>query len=201
MGFEKRKVIDCRGHLMGRLASVVAKQLLNGQRIVAVRCEQLNISGKFIKNKIVFLQYLRKRTAFNPRRGHKHYRSPAMIFWRTVRGMLPHKTDRGKRALHRLKTFEGVPPPYDKKKKFVVPEALRVLRLKPMRKYTDLGRLSSEVGWKYSEVVGRLEEKRKTSALKWYERKKTLEKFRAQAIEKTKDKLKSTYEELAKYGY
>jgi len=27
-------VIDGRGHLLGRLASIVAKQLLNGQRLV-----------------------------------------------------------------------------------------------------------------------------------------------------------------------
>lgn len=43
--FEKVVVIDCRGHLMGRLASVIAKQLLTGQKIVCVRTEQINISG------------------------------------------------------------------------------------------------------------------------------------------------------------
>lgn len=49
--------------------------------------------------------------------------------------MVPHKTARGAAALERLKLFEGVPPPYDKKKRMVVPDALRVLRLKPGRKY------------------------------------------------------------------
>jgi hypothetical protein len=49
--------------------------------------------------------------------------------------MVPHKTPRGAAALERLKLFEGVPPPYDKKKRMVVPDALRVLRLKPGRKY------------------------------------------------------------------
>jgi large subunit ribosomal protein L13Ae len=49
--------------------------------------------------------------------------------------MVPHKTPRGAAALERLKLFEGVPPPYDRKKRMVVPEALRVLRLKPGRKY------------------------------------------------------------------
>lgn len=49
--------------------------------------------------------------------------------------MVPHKTARGAAALERLKLFEGVPPPYDRKKRMVVPEALRVLRLKPGRKY------------------------------------------------------------------
>lgn len=69
--------------------------------------------------------------------------------------MMPHKTARGAAALERLKVFEGVPPPYDKKKRVVVPQALRVLRLKPGRKYCTVGRLSHEVGWKYQDVVAR----------------------------------------------
>jgi large subunit ribosomal protein L13Ae len=48
--------------------------------------------------------------------------------------MIPHKTKRGAEALNRLKVFEGIPAPYDKKKRMVVPCALRVLRLKPGRK-------------------------------------------------------------------
>merc|ERR1712226_13203 len=78
--------------------------------------------------------------------------SPKM-FWRTVRGMVPHKTERGKEAMKRLQTFEGVPPPYDRKKRMVVPSALKVLRLKPGRKFCSLGRLSHDVGWKYQDVI------------------------------------------------
>ena len=100
--------------------------------------------------------FLRKQTRFNPKRGGPwHFRSPAMMFWRTVRGMMPHKTERGAKALERLKTFEGVPPPYDHKKRQVVPQALRVLRLKPGRKYCTVGRLGHEFGWKYQDVVAR----------------------------------------------
>jgi hypothetical protein len=77
------------------------------------------------------------------------------MFWRTVRGMIPHKTPRGAAALDRLKTFEGVPPEYNKKKRVVVPQALRVLRLKPGRKYCTVGRLGHEFGWKYQDVVAR----------------------------------------------
>jgi hypothetical protein len=69
--------------------------------------------------------------------------------------MIPHKTARGAAAMERLKVFEGVPPPYDKVKRVVVPQALRVLRLKPGRKYCTVGRLSHEVGWKYQDVVAR----------------------------------------------
>ena len=43
--------------------------------------------------------------------------------------MTPHKTERGKDALKRLQTFEGVPPPYDKKKLMVIPSALKVINV------------------------------------------------------------------------
>lgn len=54
-----------------------------------------------------------------------------------VPGMLPHKTARGKEAMERLKAFEGIPPPYDKQKRLVVPSALKVLRLGQTRKVTS----------------------------------------------------------------
>lgn len=50
-GFYIQITIDGKGHLLGRLASTVAKQLLNGQKIVVVRCEALNISGEFFRAK------------------------------------------------------------------------------------------------------------------------------------------------------
>ena len=43
--FEKLAIVDGRGHLLGRLASIVAKELLNGQHVVVLRAEELNISG------------------------------------------------------------------------------------------------------------------------------------------------------------
>ena len=43
----KAVVIDGRVHMMGRLASVVAKLILNGQKVVIVRCEEINISGGY----------------------------------------------------------------------------------------------------------------------------------------------------------
>jgi len=45
-------VIDGKGHLLGRLASIVSKQILSGQKIVVVRCEEINISGSFFRNKV-----------------------------------------------------------------------------------------------------------------------------------------------------
>ena len=62
-----------------------------------------------------------------------------------VCSMIPHKTKRGAAALERLKVFEGVPAPYDKQKRLVVPDALKVLRLQHGHKFCKLGDLASSV--------------------------------------------------------
>lgn len=194
-------LIDGAGHLLGRLASTIAKELLSGQRVVVVRCEKLNISGSIFRSKMKYAAFLRKRTNTNHARGPFHLRAPSRMFWRTVRGMLPHKTSRGAAALSRLKVFEGIPPPYDKRKRFVVPCALRVLRLRPDRRFCTLGHLASSVGWRFEEIVKKLEEKRTIKAKAFYERKKELVRMRAKAAANAAPGLESTNQQLAALGY
>merc|ERR1711979_147493 len=179
-------VIDGKGHLMGRLASIVAKNILNGNKVVVVRTEAINMSGNFYRNKLKYLKFLKLRCNVKPTRGPFHFRAPSKIFWRTVRGMIAHKTERGKAALKRLQAFEGVPPPYDKKKKMVIPSALKVLRLKAGRKYCSLGRLSHEVGWKYQDVVATLEAKRKVKGEAFHKSKAVVAKAKADCMKDPK---------------
>ena len=82
----KAIVIDGRGHMLGRLASIVAKLILTGNKVVVVRTEGINMSGNFYRNKLKYLDFLKKRCNVLPKRGPFHFRAPAKIFWRTVRG-------------------------------------------------------------------------------------------------------------------
>merc|ERR1712072_1278441 len=109
----------------------------------------------------------------NPKQGPLHYRSPSKIFWRTVRGMVPHKTPRGGAALDRLKTYEGIPHPYDRKKRMVIPSCLKVLRIRPERKFCKLGDLSDQNGWKHKALVERLEGQRKVKSAAFFAKKRT----------------------------
>jgi len=104
-GFDAVKIIDGNGHLMGRLAATVAKCLLQGQKVVVVRAEGLVISGNFYRNKLKIMEYLRKRHLTKPSRGPFHGRSPSKMFKHVIRGMLPHKTDRGQAAFNSLKVI------------------------------------------------------------------------------------------------
>lgn len=53
---------------------------------VVVRCEEINISGGLVRQKMKYDRFLRKRMNTNPTHGMYHYRAPSRIFWRTVRG-------------------------------------------------------------------------------------------------------------------
>eukprot|EP00536_Pseudo-nitzschia_multiseries_P006522 jgi/Psemu1/304222/fgenesh1_kg.139_\ len=195
------KVIDGRDHLLGRLASVVAKELLAGQKIVIVRCDEMVISGSLVRNRVKYAQFRNKAMNTNPGKGPYHYKAPAMMVWRTIRGMVHQKTPRGQAALSRLSTFDGIPAPYDKQQRVVVPAALRSMRLKQGRNYTVIGTLADSVGWKHKELLGRLESKRKADAKEFYEAKKAKAALRRQAVEACAGELTKVNEVLAASGY
>jgi large subunit ribosomal protein L13Ae len=44
----KRIVVDAHHHMLGRLSSIVTKELPNGQKVVVVRCEEICMSGSLV---------------------------------------------------------------------------------------------------------------------------------------------------------
>ena len=154
-----------------------------------------------VRNRVKYAQFRNKAMNTNPRKGPFHYKAPAMMVWRTIRGMVHQKTPRGQAAIGRLSTFDGIPAPYDKQKRVVVPAALRVMRLKPGRAYTVIGVLADSVGWKHKELLGRLEAKRKADAKEFYEAKKAKAALRKQAEEASAGDLAKVNEVLAGFGY
>jgi large subunit ribosomal protein L13Ae len=196
-----------QGHSEGLVAVVVDKVQIRTEdsvsvkELIVVRTEQIVISGSLVRNKVKYAQFRKKRMNTNPVRGPFHFRSPARMFWRTVRGMIPHKTHRGQLAMARLSVFEGIPAPFDKQKRMVVPQALKVLRLAPGRKFCVLGRLSTEVGWKHGDLVERLEAKRKIRSEAYYQTKKANTQLLIKATESVKDELKKVTPVLEQYGH
>jgi len=118
-------VVDGEGMVAGRLASVIAKKLLNGERIVVVNAEKIIITGK---PRRIIEKYMKRisewRTYYNPeKRGPKYPRRPDRLFKRIVRGMLPWKKSRGREAFKRLKVYVGVPEELESVKKVKIKEA------------------------------------------------------------------------------
>ena len=99
-------VIDGKNAILGRLASRAAKQLLNGESISIVNAEKIIITGspQSIKEK-----YLARRRRGSAHHGPYYPTRPDLIVRRTVRGMLPYKTNKGRNAFKRLRVYVGIP--------------------------------------------------------------------------------------------
>ncbi len=140
-------IIDATDTIMGRLASYCAKLALRGEEIIIVNAEKAVISGS---KEFVFKKYLERRhrkSIVNPRRfGPKFPRTPQGILRRAIRGMLPYKQDKGKRAFKRIKVYVGVPKEFEGKE-FIKLEKAHVSKLK-IPKYVYLYELSKYLGAK-----------------------------------------------------
>lgn len=136
-------VINAEGHVAGRLATYIAKTLLEKPniRIIVVNAEKLVITGD---EKMVIEWFKRRmsewRTHYNPEKaGPKVPRRPDRVFKRIVRGMLPKKGEAGRWALKRLRVYMSIPIDMMQRRRLVlyeVPEAK--LRLRPLLRYVTL---------------------------------------------------------------
>ncbi|MEM0007525.1 MAG: 50S ribosomal protein L13 [Candidatus Bathyarchaeia archaeon] len=135
------KVINADGLILGRMASIIAKRLLKGEKIAVVNAEKAIISGKK-KNKV------REAKEFlevgHLGKGPIHPRRPDRILRRTIRGMLPYKQPKGKQAYKRLRVFIGVPDELKNREMETIEEAQAKKLTCP---YFTLGELAREIGW------------------------------------------------------
>jgi large subunit ribosomal protein L13Ae len=42
-------MVDAHHHMLGRLSSIITKELLNDQKIMVVRCEEICMSGGLVR--------------------------------------------------------------------------------------------------------------------------------------------------------
>ncbi len=134
--------VNAEGLIVGRMSSIVAKKLLNGERVVILNAEKAIYSGKK-KSKIAEAKEFLEVGA--PMRGPFHYRRPDRMVKKTVRGMLPFKQPKGKTAYKRLKVFMGVPQELKDQKMVSFTQAQSAELKGPS---FTLAELAKEIGWK-----------------------------------------------------
>lgn len=140
-------VVDATNHVVGRLASIVAKRLLLGERVVIVNADKAVLSGDPRMVVEAYKKMFKVTTHRNPERtGIRRPRTPSRILRDAIIGMLPKKPT-GREALRRLRVYEGVPDELrNKVREFVrFPEASSS-RLSS--KYITVGELARSMGWK-----------------------------------------------------
>jgi len=94
---------------LGRLATQVSKQLINGNSVVIVNVEKMVVSGSRASALSKYQNWMKRRTFKNPEDvGPKQHRTPDRLLYSSIRSMLP-KSPSGKVALKRLKVYMGVP--------------------------------------------------------------------------------------------
>lgn len=143
------KVFDAQSIIAGRLAAIVAKAALKGERVVVVNIEKAVITGDR-KTVIGAYKVRRKiRTSTKPEKGPLHQKRPDKMFRRIVRGMLPWPTSRAREAYRRVHVFMGIPKEHEEAEKIVLEKSLYK---SPRRKCVTIGDLSHELGWKSMEV-------------------------------------------------
>jgi len=135
------KIIDATGGVVGRMASSIAKQVLNGNEVVVLNIEKSVFSGEA---KMITAKYYRRRQMqqkSNPAHTAKWPRRPDMLFKTIVERMLPKRTSRSKDALAKLRVYIGTP------EEFVGKETEKMEKKLACRT-VSLEEVCSSLGWK-----------------------------------------------------
>ncbi|MBI5252961.1 MAG: 50S ribosomal protein L13 [Euryarchaeota archaeon] len=103
-------IIDATNLILGRMASVAAKELLKGEKVIIVNAEESVISGARSSILEKYRERRERKSIVNPaRHGPFFPRRPEGIVRRAVRGMLPYKKAKGRNAFKNLKVYIGIP--------------------------------------------------------------------------------------------
>lgn len=123
-------VINAEKCVAGRLASSVAKRLLNGEEIVIVNAEKAIVTGNPEAIETFFEEKIKRG---DPYHGPFYPKQPERILRRIIRGMLPFHKPRGRAAYRNLKVFKSVPSEFKNEQAEVIGEAKRKVKCKSVR--------------------------------------------------------------------
>ena len=116
-------IIDVSNHVVGRLATNLAKRLLKGEEIVLINADKAIITGG---RDAILTEFKWRRFVGSERKGPYYPRMSDRILRRSIRGMLPWRRSPGKAALRRLQVFVGTPDEYAGKKTEIVKGAMKI---------------------------------------------------------------------------
>ena len=110
------KIINGENATLGRMASYVAKELLKGEKMVIVNCDDVIITGN---KKNIREHFIKKRTKVGSgQKGPKYSKVNEKIVKRAVRGMIGnHRKGRGKIANGFLRCYNKIPEEFKDSKK------------------------------------------------------------------------------------
>ncbi|MBR9678709.1 MAG: 50S ribosomal protein L13 [Nanoarchaeota archaeon] len=137
-----RVFIDGNNGVLGRVAARAAKSALEGNHVFIFNAEKLVVSGD--------KTYLLNRYLDRIHRGESVHgpffpKTSKGIVKRTVRGMLPYKSGKGRQAFKRVKVYEGVPEQFSNEKLELPSKLKEDFKTK---KYLRIKNISQRIGGK-----------------------------------------------------
>ncbi|MCQ2052772.1 MAG: 50S ribosomal protein L13 [archaeon] len=134
-------IIDGKNAVLGRLGSIVAQRIMNGEKIVVVNAESIIVTGK---KDTIFADYKARvdRGDTTKRKGPFYPRRADLLFKRSVRGMIPWTSTSGRDAYKRLHVCVETPKQFANMKI----EKADCATKKISGKYTTLGAISKFLG-------------------------------------------------------
>ena len=142
---EQPIVVDAAQQVAGRMASKIAKLLIEGRHVVVLNAETSLMSGS---KKNIFTEYMQRKelkSIVNPINAPHRPRQPNMILNRMIRGMLPRRKPKGQNAYKRLKVHIGIPAPYRSVEKMTFEDAKPN---KPLQLYVTIEEIAVNQGWR-----------------------------------------------------
>ncbi len=137
-------VIDANGAVVGRLGARVAKLLLAGQQVEIINADKAVMVGTLSVARDKYLSRRHQKNKRTPEDSPVWPRRPYLLLRRMIRGMLPHKSQRGRDAYHRLKVLSALPSAGKEGKLQIISEASS----KEKHKMFTLSELCVELGGK-----------------------------------------------------
>jgi len=112
---EDEIIIDAEDCVLGRVAAYSAKKALQGKKIIILNCDKAIVTGD---RKMVQEEFRQKFVrGGNAQKGPYVSSNPVLIMKRALRGMLPHKRERGRIAAKNIMCFNDTPLEYASAKK------------------------------------------------------------------------------------
>ena len=131
-------IIDGKNAILGRLSTQIAKRLLKGEEVTIINADKIIITGN---PKQILAKYIARRQRGSTEKGPYFPKNPEAIVRRTIRGMLPYKTPRGREAFKRLRVYVDIPV-----------ELKGEIESMPAREikanFMTIQKLASLIGWK-----------------------------------------------------
>jgi len=135
-------VIDGEGCILGRLSAYVAKELTKGETVVVVNAEKIIVTGNMKDIVAKYTQRIGLRDIAKPVKSPHYPKRPDLFVKRTVRGMIPYRTRRGREMYRKMRTYMGVPKEYKDTKAIKVGE-----RKSDTARVITVEKICKELGW------------------------------------------------------